>query len=357
MGGKTDMGIQSLRRVSSCRYCPPPEPVHCNILRSSIILTSSSLTSTAGRHANAATFDAQIACFDTKFAYWFIRPSQADPAITLPIGLPNHPSYPSPHACITSALLTVLADALPGETTYLMEQVELAGLSRVYAGIHIQLRRRGGPGDRPARSAARAGRVRSSDGCDSRTPAGGRRRGRSPAASLSDRQGGDARPRRGGRSQLVPFRQADRETTGIEATARGSHLPSRLAGTIHQGENRLEPIEIRIVRQGIPRSELVALAQQQFGDMVKAVVDTERRMMAIAGELQSDEESLLLDDGSKQTNLWGINLYPGEAGPDWIEYDSMINVRPSQGNRSRGVDDPQVRRLIREIVESLVGES
>jgi hypothetical protein len=119
----------------------------------------------------------------------------------------------------------------------------------------------------------------------------------------------------------------------------------------------LEPIEVRIVREGIPRSELAALAQLQFGDMVKAVVDIERRMMAIAGELHSDEESLLLDDGSKQINLWGINLYPGEAGGDWIEYDSMINVRPSQGNRSRGVDDPQVRQLIREIVESLVGDS
>jgi hypothetical protein len=126
---------------------------------------------------------------------------------------------------------------------------------------------------------------------------------------------------------------------------------------MHFRRESLEPIEVRIVREGIPRSELVELAQQQFGDMVKAVVDVERRMMAIAGELHSDEESLLLDDGSKQTNLWGINLYPGDAGPDWIEYDSMINVRPSQGNRSRGVDDPRVRRLIRQIVESLVGDS
>jgi len=64
---------------------------------------------------------------------------------------------------------------------------------------------------------------------------------------------------------------------------------------------------------------------------------------------------LLLDDGSKQADLWGINLYPEETGDDWIEYDSMINVRPSQGNRSRGVEDQALREAIRQIVQSLAG--
>jgi membrane-associated phospholipid phosphatase len=89
-------------------------------------------------YANAAAFDAQIACFDTKFAYWFIRPSQADVAITLPIGLPNHPSYPSAHSCITSALMTVVADALPSERRKLNGIIELAGISRIYGGIHYR---------------------------------------------------------------------------------------------------------------------------------------------------------------------------------------------------------------------------
>jgi membrane-associated phospholipid phosphatase len=89
-------------------------------------------------YANAAAFDAQIACFDAKFAFWFIRPSQADPAITLPIGLPNHPSYPSGHSCITSALMTVLADALPSERSRLDGIVEIAGTSRIYGGIHYR---------------------------------------------------------------------------------------------------------------------------------------------------------------------------------------------------------------------------
>ncbi|MBC7895726.1 MAG: vanadium-dependent haloperoxidase [Cytophagaceae bacterium] len=89
-------------------------------------------------YANAAAFDAQIACFDTKFTYWFIRPSQADIAITLPIGLPNHPSYPSAHSCITGALMTVVAEALPSERRKLNGIIELAGLSRIYGGIHYQ---------------------------------------------------------------------------------------------------------------------------------------------------------------------------------------------------------------------------
>ena len=89
-------------------------------------------------YANAAAFDAQIACFDAKFEYWFIRPSQADRAITLPIGLPNHPSYPSAHSCITSAIMTVLAEALPSERSRLEGIVEAAGTSRMYGGIHYR---------------------------------------------------------------------------------------------------------------------------------------------------------------------------------------------------------------------------
>ena len=89
-------------------------------------------------YANAAAFDAQISCFEAKFAYWFIRPSQADPAITLPIGLPNHPSYPSGHSCITSAIMTVAASAFPSERDRLEEIITAAGMSRVYGGIHYR---------------------------------------------------------------------------------------------------------------------------------------------------------------------------------------------------------------------------
>jgi Protein of unknown function (DUF5674) len=113
-------------------------------------------------------------------------------------------------------------------------------------------------------------------------------------------------------------------------------------------------MEIRIVRDTISREELSEIAKQQFGDMVKAVVDVEQGVMAIAGELHSDEEAVLLDQGSAQRHLWGINLYPDKSINEWIEFDSMINVRPSGGNRSRYVESSQVREVITRIVTRLV---
>ena len=118
----------------------------------------------------------------------------------------------------------------------------------------------------------------------------------------------------------------------------------------------MEPESLQVVREMISRSELAVLARRQFGDMVKAVVDVRRGLMAIGGELHSDEEALLLDDGSVQADLWGINIYPDEPGEDWIEFDSMINVRPAQGNVSRSVEDSALRDRILGIVRSLVGE-
>ena len=113
-------------------------------------------------------------------------------------------------------------------------------------------------------------------------------------------------------------------------------------------------MEIRVIRDTVSRDELTEIAKQQFGDMVKVVIDIARGVMAMGGELHSDEESALLDDGSRQADLWGINLYPGETGEAWIEFDSMINVRPSQGNASRDVLDEELRAKIRAIVAAIV---
>lgn len=104
----------------------------------------------------------------------------------------------------------------------------------------------------------------------------------------------------------------------------------------------------------MPLAEVSEIAALRFGDMVKAAVDVGRGIMAIGGELHSDEEALLLEDGSVQSDIWGINLYPGESGDEWIEFDSMINVRPSQGNRSRGVEDSALRTRVRDVVHSLI---
>ena len=109
-----------------------------------------------------------------------------------------------------------------------------------------------------------------------------------------------------------------------------------------------------IVREPISLADLDAIARVQFGDLVKAVVDVERGVMAIGGELHADEEALLLEDGSKQLHLWGINLYPAIRDERWIEFDEMINIRPSQGNRSRSVDDEETRKAILAVVGRLV---
>jgi len=88
--------------------------------------------------ANMAGFDIANACFDAKFAYYYIRPSQADPLIKLPIGLPNHPSYPSGHSCFTAAYATVIANAFPQESARLTAMIVDAGNSRIYAGLHYR---------------------------------------------------------------------------------------------------------------------------------------------------------------------------------------------------------------------------
>lgn len=112
---------------------------------------------------------------------------------------------------------------------------------------------------------------------------------------------------------------------------------------------------MRIVRDSISLSELIELAEERFGDLVKAVVDVEREVMAVGEGMHADEEAGLLDDGSRQTDLWGINLYPAEYGsPDWLEFDSMINLRPSQQNRTRSVDDPAIRARVLRLVDQLV---
>lgn len=113
-------------------------------------------------------------------------------------------------------------------------------------------------------------------------------------------------------------------------------------------------MEIIVIRTSVTKADLSTMAQQQFGDMVKAVVDVEQGIMAIGGELHSDEEAMLLEQGSLQRNLWGINLYPERPPSEWIEFDSMINVRPSGGNRSRYVERAEIRDAVTAIVNRLV---
>ena len=107
---------------------------------------------------------------------------------------------------------------------------------------------------------------------------------------------------------------------------------------------------MKIISDILTLNELSRMAADMFGDLVKAVVDVDRELLAVDAELHSDLEAFLLENSSKQKNLWGINLYPEMQGEEFIEFDSMINMRPSQGNRSRGVENQETRKAIIEIV-------
>jgi hypothetical protein len=105
----------------------------------------------------------------------------------------------------------------------------------------------------------------------------------------------------------------------------------------------------------ISASELAEFSKKMFDPLVKAVVDVRKKILVIDADMHVDEELYLLDNGSNQADLWGINLWPDKYGSeDFIEFDSMINLRPYQNNRSRGVDDAEIRRQIRDIVGGVV---
>ncbi len=107
---------------------------------------------------------------------------------------------------------------------------------------------------------------------------------------------------------------------------------------------------MKMISEILTIDELKQMAENMFGNLVKAVVDVDRGILAVDAELHSDLEALLLENGSKQKSLWGINLYPEMLDDEYIEFDSMINMRPSQGNRSRGVDDGEIRKKIIKVV-------
>jgi hypothetical protein len=114
--------------------------------------------------------------------------------------------------------------------------------------------------------------------------------------------------------------------------------------------------DIVIVERRIEPAELARLVLLHFEDMVKYVVDVERRIAAVGGELHADAEQLLLQSGSRQADLWGANYYPGQGPEECIEYTSLINIRPAQENRSMLIADPGLRERIREITFALIGE-
>ena len=115
------------------------------------------------------------------------------------------------------------------------------------------------------------------------------------------------------------------------------------------------PPDIVLVESRLDPAELRRLVNAHFEDMVKYVVDVERGVAAVGGELHADEEALLLEQGSHQEDLWGANYYPGKGVDGCVEYTSLINIRPAQGNRSMVIEDKAVRERVRELTLALIG--
>lgn len=110
-----------------------------------------------------------------------------------------------------------------------------------------------------------------------------------------------------------------------------------------------------LVDKKISIQELSKMSEKMFDRLVKAVVDIERGIMVVDASFHSDQEAFLLEEGSNQENLWGINIYPDKVDQEgFIEFDSMINIRPATGNRGRGVYNEEIQKQIRKIVSNLV---
>lgn len=113
---------------------------------------------------------------------------------------------------------------------------------------------------------------------------------------------------------------------------------------------------MKILREKIQKSELLEMEFVLDGPMVKGVVDVQKEILGVDADLHADIEKFFLENGSAQEDLWGINLYPEEGGEEFVEFDSMINIRPRQGNKSRGVEDEKIREKIIQIVTKWVEE-
>ncbi len=113
-------------------------------------------------------------------------------------------------------------------------------------------------------------------------------------------------------------------------------------------------MNIKIVIDKIFLAEVKELAENDLGEMIKAVVDVQKGVMAIGGEWHSDAEKVLLKAGSGQKDLWGINLFPGRSKEQLIEFTSLINIRPKDGNLSMIIEIPEVKEKIIKIVNGLI---
>lgn len=112
--------------------------------------------------------------------------------------------------------------------------------------------------------------------------------------------------------------------------------------------------DIKIIKEKISQDELRLFLGKPFIDMVKFIVDIEKEIIGLGGEMHMDAEQILLKNGSEQKNLWGGNIYPDKNSEEKIEYESLINIKPSQNNRSMQIQGEELKKKIRSIVDDLL---
>ena len=113
-------------------------------------------------------------------------------------------------------------------------------------------------------------------------------------------------------------------------------------------------MEMRIVRDTIPVADLKPIAAAWYGDMIKGVVDVEQEILVLGGEYHMDANTVLTENGSKQSNVWGFNIHLNKPREEWIEFLSLINIRPAQGNRQMKIEDETLCARIADIVNKKI---
>lgn len=113
-------------------------------------------------------------------------------------------------------------------------------------------------------------------------------------------------------------------------------------------------MEVRIIKEKITKEQLKKIAEQGYNSILKAVVDVEKEIIALGGELHSDANILLIKKGSQQKNIWGINLYLNKSKNNWIEFISLINIRPSEKNLDMEIKNQAIKEKIMKIVNKLI---
>ncbi|SRR5258706_11852516 len=111
---------------------------------------------------------------------------------------------------------------------------------------------------------------------------------------------------------------------------------------------------MKLVKSSVSLSELKEMSSKMFGGLVKAVVDIKKGIMVIDASMHADEEQFLIASGSKQDDLWGCNIYPDLKGEDFIDFDSMINLRPRLNNFSRSIEDENIRTKVTDVIKKLI---